>query len=546
MPAPPAPSVEMAMWPVASESARSPLRQGRASTGGMGVRPRQNRLTGAPSHHSWAPGMHRQRILQPMRPKTSLEELRQLHRDRTFGGIERRPLGTEMPSSEESFALRSFAAAHSTMPVRIVAFVNSKSGGMVGGLLMKILSDSIGGGNKAFEGMVCDLSEPQEPDATLAKLKPYVSEAEETPLRLLVCGGDGTVTWILTALEQCESLASYLHLLPVAVVPLGTGNDLARSLGWGGSLSRVSDVLQYLKWLVGADTVFMDQWRMLLRPHEELPEDHKLRTLGSHPQLVERPDLTAQCLNDIRDSVGDLSGEGRQVFVAYWQNYFSIGTDAKIAFGVERSRRSTRVGRCCFRSGLGKVCYAFHGVVNAISRAKLSRIVSSLKVIPPSFRSLESEDQEEPQEEIAVDHSHASDLDPPLRERRIHCSQGRLRQLVVMNINSYGAGLKVLPDVPPAKVPPKPHDGFVELLATRNSISFAGILMGCVRPTYLDSSQFLAMTLSEGEYMQLDGEAWQLDVGADIIIEPHRRVAMLRAPATARWRGHCQQDFWNE
>ena len=56
---------------------------------------------------------------------------------------------------------------------------------------------------------------------------------------------DGTVTWLLSELQRLE--VDPKKLPPVGIIPLGTGNDLARSLGWGPALTNNRDIARGLE-----------------------------------------------------------------------------------------------------------------------------------------------------------------------------------------------------------------------------------------------------------------------------------------------------------
>ncbi|CAE8639770.1 unnamed protein product, partial [Polarella glacialis] len=130
-----------------------------------------------------------------------------------------------------------------TRPPFILAFVNSRSGNQSVSQAIKRQLETIlgqqfqsaGGGEVHLAGSVCELSEvrinPRHVRETIRDAKRQISQ-----LPFLVCGGDGTVTWVLQEIEACKQeypklFSSFEEEPPIGVVPAGTGNDLARSLG---------------------------------------------------------------------------------------------------------------------------------------------------------------------------------------------------------------------------------------------------------------------------------------------------------------------------
>lgn len=86
--------------------------------------------------------------------------------------------------------------------------------------------------------------------------------------KILVCGGDGTIGWVLQCLDnvgqdsECSSPAC-------AIVPLGTGNDLARVLCWGSGYTGDEDPLNLLRDVIDAEEIILDRWTVVFHPQEQ-------------------------------------------------------------------------------------------------------------------------------------------------------------------------------------------------------------------------------------------------------------------------------------
>ncbi len=137
--------------------------------------------------------------------------------------------------------------------------------------------------------------------------------------RILACGGDGTIGWVLSCLDNVSQDAK-CQSPPMAIVPIGTGNDLARVLRWGTGYTGAEDPISLLCDVIDAEEIILDRWTVVFHSDENKELD----------------DLKRQLSISVNVSQANTNEDNTHIFVM--NNYFGIGIDADVCLDFHTAR----------------------------------------------------------------------------------------------------------------------------------------------------------------------------------------------------------------
>ncbi|CAB4017296.1 diacylglycerol kinase delta-like, partial [Paramuricea clavata] len=117
--------------------------------------------------------------------------------------------------------------------------------------------------------------------------------------RVLVCGGDGSVGWVMTEIDKMKLMKK----CQISVLPLGTGNDLSRVLRWGASFYDTNALPYLLKSLEGAKTEMLDRWSIMIQEEKEIASSPSSSySLSSQAELTTPSE--ASSFNTMENDIG--------------------------------------------------------------------------------------------------------------------------------------------------------------------------------------------------------------------------------------------------
>lgn len=376
----------------------------------------------------------------------------------------------------------------------VIVFINTKSGGQLGHDLIvsyrKLLNHA----------QVFDLLD-EAPDKVLHRLYSNLERLKRDGdtfaaeihrrLRLIVAGGDGTAGWLLGVVSDLK----LVHPPPVATVPLGTGNNLPYSFGWGkrNPGTDCESVISFLQLVKEAREINIDSWHTVMRmkcpkrsPCDPIaPSDlpHSLHAFHRVPKT------------DPQDMEYSYTYRG-----GFW-NYFSMGMDAQVsyAFHSERKLHPEKFKNQLSNQKTYLKLACTQGWFCAKLSHPMSRNIAQLAKVKIMKKSGKWENLEIPQS---------------------------IRSIVCLNLPSFSGGLN--PWGTPSKrkqrkrdlvMPPLVDDGLLEIVGFKDAWHGLVLLSPKGHGTRLGQAHGVRFKFHRGAaehaYMRLDGEPWKQPLPQD-------------------------------
>ncbi|KAA3677994.1 diacylglycerol kinase (ATP) [Paragonimus westermani] len=289
--------------------------------------------------------------------------------------------------------------------------------------------------------------------------------------KILVCGGDGTVGWALSCLDNVGQDAA-CPTPPMAILPLGTGNDLARVLRWGSGYTGGDEPLNILRDVVDAEKIRLDRWTVVIKP-DEAEKDAQKKQLQ----------IEANAANTNEDT--------SRIFVM--NNYFGLGIDADLNLDFHMAREENPAK---FNSRIhNKSVYLKMGLRKMVNRTKCKDLHQNV-VIEVDGKQL--------------------DLPP-------------LEGIIILNILSWGAGANPWGvEKDDAFSVPTHYDGQLEIVGVTGVVHM-GQIFSCLRTgTRLAQGGHIRITVKSEIPVQVDGEPWIQSPGQIVVLRSALKATMLK------------------
>lgn len=361
----------------------------------------------------------------------------------------------------------------------ILVFINLKSGPQVGTILRDQFSRLL----HPLQVVTLPRSDPMPALRTFARVP---------NLRIAIVGGDGTIGWIISCVEtlkrelnnNCTHQISSWTPPPIAIMPVGTGNDLARCLGWGSGYNewKSKGISNALNEILHASVQQLDRWELRFSPNED--------SLQRNDSLM---DKAIGLITPRRSDVNQRRGAGFDFEQKFMNNYLGVGVDARVA-GLFHNIRESHPH--LFQSQIGnKLVYTGMGALDVVGAVGDKLDLSSKVVLVCDGKPI-----------------------------KLPKCQG----VLVVNIASYMGGIDVWQrsEGSVEKHEQSMSDGLLEVLAVYGSFHLGKLTVGLSRATRIAQASRIQLITSERIPMQIDGEPFRQDPCV-IDIEWSSKTAML-------------------